>query len=79
MDEIFRQILPSLGAFAPAAVLAWWIINTQQKALAAKDAAYQEAIEAKDARIEKLTDQVISLGTSTAQVLAELRAAMKGG
>jgi len=67
MDQIFQTILPSLGAFAPAAVLAWWIIRTQQR-----------VIEQKDARIEKLTDQVISLGSSTAQVLAELRAAVKG-
>jgi len=68
MDELISQILPSLGAFAPAAVLAFWIIRTQQRAL-----------EAKDARIETLTNQVISLGSSTAQVLAELRAAVKGG
>ena len=79
MDEFFSQFLPSLGAAGPFCALAWWIINTQQKALVAKEIAYAVALAAKDARIEKLTDQVISLGSSTAQVLAELRAAVKGG
>lgn len=68
MDEALSQILPSLGAFAPVAFLGWWIINRLNK-----------QIETLQARNDHLTDRVFTLGQSTAQVLAELRASLKGG
>lgn len=68
MDEIVTQILPGLGAFAPVAALGWLVINRMAK-----------QIEALQARNDALTDRVFTLGTSTAQVLAELRAGLKGG
>src|SRR5262245_43667059 len=37
MDELLKSILPSLGAFGPFAVLAWWIINNQAKQLETRD------------------------------------------
>lgn len=66
MEEILKSILPSLGAFGPAALLGWWVIKTQQGIIAAKDA-----------RIENLTNQVIALGTTTATVITELKNAIK--
>lgn len=68
MDEAFRQILPSLGAFAPVAFLGWWIINRLNK-----------QIEELQKRNDSLTDRVFTLGQTTSQVLAELRASLKGG
>lgn len=38
MDEIFQVFLPGLGAFAPFAVLAWWVVRTQARQLEMKDA-----------------------------------------
>jgi hypothetical protein len=67
MDELLKSLLPSLGVFGPCAFLGWWVINTQQKTLIAKDA-----------RIEKLTDQVVTLGTSMTTAMTELKAAVKG-
>ena len=67
MDELFKQILPSLGAFGPAAILGWWIINRLNK-----------QIEDLQKRNDALTDRVFTLGTTTTQVLAELRASLKG-
>ena len=68
MDDLLSQILPSLGAFAPAAILGWWVINRLNK-----------QIEYHQKRNDELTDKVFTLGASTAQVLAELRASLKGG
>ena len=68
MDELLSQILPSLGAFAPAAILGWCVINRLNK-----------QIEYHQKRNDELTDKVFTLGASTAQVLAELRASLKGG
>lgn len=65
MDQIFQSILPGLGAFGPFAVLAWWIINTQQK-----------VIEAKEALMEKRTEQFVSLVTATERTMAELKGAI---
>lgn len=67
MDDILKQLLPSLGAFAPAAFLGWWIIRDQSRRL-----------EAAETRNRDLTDKVIEASTRTAQVLAELKAALKG-
>lgn len=68
MDEIFKQMLPSLGAFAPAALLGFWIIRN-----------LSDQLKAERERNNLLTDRVITSAQSTAQVLAELRAALKGG
>ena len=68
MDDLLSQILPSLGAFAPVSFLGWWVINRLNK-----------QIEDLQKRNDALTDRVFTLGQSTAQVLAELRAAVKGG
>ncbi len=67
MDELVSQLLPSLGAFGPAAILGWWVINRLNK-----------QIEYHQKRNDELTDKVFTLGASTAQVLAELRASLKG-
>jgi hypothetical protein len=77
-NDIFSQLLPNLGPWGAVAFLGWWVIKTQQAALVAKETAFNLALAAKDARIEKLTDQVISLGGSTAQALTALQAAVKG-
>ena len=45
MDELITNVLPSLGAFAPFAVLAWWIISNQSKQLEAKDQHSQKVTE----------------------------------
>ena len=68
IEQLLSQILPSLGAFAPAALLGWYVINRQGK-----------QIEYHQKRNDELTDKVFTLGASTAQVLAELRASLKGG
>lgn len=68
MDEALSQILPSLGAFAPAAFLGYWIIKR-----------LNSQIEELQKRNDLLTDRVFTLGQTTAQVLAELKASLKGG
>ena len=68
IEQLLSQILPSLGAFAPAAILGWYMISRQGK-----------QIEDLQKRNDALTDRVFTLGQSTAQVLAELKAALKGG
>ena len=69
MDDmsIISQILPSLGAFAPVSILGWWLINRMNK-----------QIEDLQKRNDALTDRVFTLGQSQVQVLAELRASLKG-
>lgn len=74
MDEFIRQILPILGPAGPVAILGWWVINNQKQVIAAKD----KVIETKDARIEKLTDQVHTLGVSMTVAMIELKATLKG-
>jgi hypothetical protein len=70
MDDmsIISQLLPSLGAFAPASLLGWWLINRMNK-----------QIEDLQKRNDSLTDRVFTLGQSQVQVLAELRASLKNG
>ncbi len=77
MDEILREFAGPLGAFAPAAFLGWWIIRELQRALAAERGAHLETIKTKDARIEKLTDQVITMGSNQSAGLTEIRAALR--
>ena len=48
MEVILMTVLPGLGAFAPFAVLAWWIVCNQAKQL-----------EAKDAHCREITDRVV--------------------
>ena len=48
MDVIIMTVLPGLGAFAPFAVLAWWVVRTQAKQL-----------EAKDAHSRKITERIV--------------------
>lgn len=67
-DSVITQLSPYLGAFTPVAVLGWWIIHRLNK-----------QIEYHQKRNDELTDKVFTLGASTAQVLAELRASLKGG
>lgn len=67
MDELISQLLPGLGAFGPCAVLGWWVINRLNK-----------QIEELQKRNDLLTDRVFTMGQTTAQVLAELKAALKG-
>ena len=54
MDEIFQIFLPGLGAFAPFAVLAWWVVRTQAKQLEAKEAHYR-----------KITEQIVEALTTS--------------
>jgi hypothetical protein len=68
MDELFRQILPSLGPFGVAGVLCWWIINNLQAALKEERAYSRELVKT-----------MIETGQRSTQVLAELKAALKGG
>jgi hypothetical protein len=67
-QSIISQLLPSLGAFGPLAFFGWFVINRLYK-----------QIEDLQKRNDALTDRVFTLGQSTAQVLAELRASLKGG
>jgi hypothetical protein len=67
MNELFQSILPGLGAFGPFAVLAWWIINRQSRDIEAKDASYKELVKV-----------LIAMGERSSQVMAELKAAIKG-
>lgn len=53
MDALFSQFGPALGAFAPCALLGWWIIRSQS-----------ETIKAKDQRIEALTTALLELARS---------------
>lgn len=66
-DDIIQQILPSFGAFAPFAILAWWIISNQAADIKSKDERYRELVE-----------KVIDMGKQSSQVMAELKAAIKG-
>ena len=77
-NDIFSQLLPNLGPWGAVAFLGWWVIKTQQAALVAKELQFAKDLAAKDARIEKLTDQVISLGTSMTQAMTALQAAVNG-
>jgi hypothetical protein len=45
LDEIIKTVLPGLGAFAPFAVPAWWIVSNQAKQLEAKEAHSQKIVE----------------------------------
>ena len=60
-NALFAQFGPSFGAFAPCALLGWWVIRNQAK-----------TIEAKDLRIASLTDALFKLaqsGERTAQTV----------
>mgnify|MGYP003580998965 CR=1 FL=1 len=48
MDVMLMTVLPGLGAFAPFAVLAWWVVRTQAKQL-----------EIKDAHSRKITERLV--------------------
>jgi hypothetical protein len=48
MDVILMTVLPGLGAFAPFAVLAWWVVRTQAKQL-----------ETKEAHLRKISERVV--------------------
>lgn len=80
MDDasIFSQLAPSLGAFLPVCALGWWLINRLSKQIEALQA--QHVAERKEwtDRNNALTDRVFTMGQTTAQVLAELRASLKG-
>lgn len=67
-NELFKLFGPSLGAFGPCALLGWWVIRDQSRRL-----------EAAETRNNALTDKVIEISERTTQVLAELKAAIKGG
>ena len=66
--SLLSQLLPSLGAFAPAALLGFWIIRN-----------LSETLKAERERNIQLTDKVITVLQANSQAMAELRAALKGG
>ncbi len=71
MDALISQFGPALGAFAPCALLGWWIIRGQA-----------ETIRAKDARIAALTDALFKLaqsGERTAQTVLGIAPTPPGG
>lgn len=61
MDELIKQLLPSLGAFAPVAVLGWWFLKT-----------LREDLKQERDRNQELTDKLIALSDSTARTLSDL-------
>jgi hypothetical protein len=68
MDTL-QEFAKSLGAFAPFAALAWWIIRGQAK-----------TIERKDARIDQLTNALFQLTQSSEKTTAvALGVALKPG
>ena len=66
-DGAVTGFISNLGAFAPFAALAWWLIRDLAKQ---RDAALE--------RNEALTTKVIELAQSGERTLGELTAAIKG-
>lgn len=67
MDDFFMSVLPSLGPFGVAGALGWWVISNLQSALKDERAYNRELVKS-----------LIESGQKATQVLAELKAAIKG-
>lgn len=64
--ELWKVILGPLGAFAPFAVLSYWVMRTQQAALAAKDA-----------QLAALNEKVLAAFNASTTAMVEVRAELR--
>jgi len=68
MDDLalWQSVLGSLGAFAPSAVLSYWLIRNQA-----------ETIKAKDAQLAALNEKVLDAFKASTTALVEVRAELR--
>jgi len=64
--ELWKSVLGSLGAFAPFAVLSYWIMRTQA-----------DSIKVKDAEISRLNDKMLDAIKASTTALAEVKAELR--
>jgi hypothetical protein len=64
--ELWKSVGSALGAFAPFAVLAWWIIKRQA-----------EMIAAKDAQLAAINDKILDAFKAGTAALTEVKAELR--